>query len=155
MPAITQAQNDDLITHLLRQSQDSLPVAPAKPGPAPALSPRPAGPAPAVMSARIGEHEDRTRLVIELSDPVVLRSFVLANPARVVLDMPEVDWRLGSPPVPSRTGVIKSYRYGVFRAGSSRMVIDLNRPVTVSGAFGNPALSRLRLSGSNRFVSHL
>ena len=56
------------------------------------------------MSARIGEHEDRTRLVIELSDPVNLRAFALANPDRVVIDMPEVSWRLGAPPRPSGFG---------------------------------------------------
>ena len=50
------------------------------------------------MSARIGEHEDRTRLVLELSDPVNLRTFTLANPDRVVVDLPEVAWRLGAPP---------------------------------------------------------
>jgi N-acetylmuramoyl-L-alanine amidase len=132
MPATTRAENDDAITGLLRQNQEGLPVAPGKRVPLTTPGPRPASPPPVVMSARIGEHEDRTRLVIELSDPVMLRSFVLANPVRVVLDMPEVVWRLGSPPLPSRTGVIKSYRYGVFRAGNSRMVIDLNRPVTIS-----------------------
>ncbi len=84
--------------------------------------------APVVMSARIGEHTDRTRLVLELSDPVNLRAFSLSSPNRVVLDMPEVSWRLGNPPVPSGSGLIKAYRYGVFRTGSSRMVIDLNRP---------------------------
>ena len=56
------------------------------------------GPPPVVMSARIGEHEDRTRLVLELSDPVNLRAFTLTNPDRVVIDMPEVAWRLGAPP---------------------------------------------------------
>ena len=90
------------------------------------------------MSARIGEHEDRTRLVIELSDPVNLRAFALANPDRVVIDMPEVAWRLGAPPKPSGFGLVKSYRYGQFRAGNSRMVIDLNQPVTVSDALVIP-----------------
>ena len=90
------------------------------------------------MSARIGEHQDRTRLVIELSDPVNLRAFALANPDRVVIDMPEVVWRLGAPPRPSGFGAVKSYRYGQFRAGNSRMVIDLNQPVTVSDALVIP-----------------
>ena len=85
-----------------------------------------------MLSARIGEHDDRTRFVIELSDPVNLRTFTLTNPDRVVVDMPEVPWRLGAPPRPSGCGSVKSYRYGVFRKGNSRMVIDLNRPVTVS-----------------------
>jgi N-acetylmuramoyl-L-alanine amidase len=66
---------------------------------------------PIVMSARIGEHQDRTRLVIELSDPVNLRAFALANPDRVVIDMPEVSWRLGrrrAPAVMARSNPIAS-----------------------------------------------
>ena len=88
------------------------------------------------MSARIGAHVDRTRLVIELSDPVNLRAFSLANPNRVILDMPEVAWRMGAPPVP--TGLIKAYRFGLFRTGSSRMVIDLNRPARLGETLAIP-----------------
>src|SRR6185437_9464364 len=131
---------DDAISRLLRRTQGTLPDAKAQPetngAPAPGVAK--AGPPPVVMSARIGEHEDRTRLVIELSDPVNLRAFALANPDRVVIDMPEVTWRLGAPPRPSGFGAIKSYRYGQFRAGNSRMVIDLNQPVTVSDALVLP-----------------
>ena len=135
---------DDPISKLMRDqgsSSDegpakSLPVAPPKPIPeqvqGPSIGSKPQGPLPIVMSARIGEHEDRTRLVVELSDPVNLRAFALANPDRVVIDMPEVSWRLGAPPRPSGFGPVKSYRYGQFRAGNSRMVIDLNSPVSVA-----------------------
>jgi N-acetylmuramoyl-L-alanine amidase len=135
---------DDPIARVLRQEQTSpgapsaagLPVAPAKPPPGPGAGLAPGsnaqGNQPIVLSARIGEHEDRTRFVIELSDPVSLRTFTLTNPDRVVVDMPEVQWQLGAPPRPSGFGSVKSYRYGVFRKGNSRMVIDLTRPVTVS-----------------------
>lgn len=135
---------DDPIARVLRQEQTlpgtppaaGLPVAPAKTPPAPggglALGSNAQGNQPIVLSARIGEHEDRTRFVIELSDPVSLRTFTLTNPDRVVVDMPEVQWQLGAPPRPSGFGSVKSYRYGVFRKGNSRMVIDLSRPVTVS-----------------------
>jgi N-acetylmuramoyl-L-alanine amidase len=136
---------DDAISRLLKAQDDAsrnLPAAPAKPvpmqGAGPTVGSRPQGPLPMVMSARIGEHDDRTRLVIELSDPVNLRTFALANPDRVVIDMPEVSWRLGAPPRPSGFGSVKSYRYGQFRAGNSRMVIDLNQPVTVSDALVLP-----------------
>jgi N-acetylmuramoyl-L-alanine amidase len=130
---------DDAIGRLMQGQEEpakSLPVAPAKPMPeqvaGPSIGSRPQGPLPIVMSARIGEHEDRTRLVIELSDPVNLRAFALNNPDRVVIDMPEVSWKLGAPPRPSGFGPVKSYRYGEFRAGNSRIVIDLNAPVSVS-----------------------
>ena len=135
---------DDIIARILRQS-NNLPAAPAGPKPAegagPSVGAKPSGPLPMVMSARIGEHEDRTRLVIELSDPVNMRTFTLANPDRVVIDMPQVAWRLGAPPRPSGNGAIKSYRYGLFRAGNSRIVIDLNQPVSVSDALVIPPSS--------------
>jgi N-acetylmuramoyl-L-alanine amidase len=136
---------DDAITRMLRSQEEpakTLPVAPSRPlpqaGAGPSVGTAPQGPLPIVMSARIGEHQDRTRLVIELSDPVNLRAFALASPDRVVIDMPEVSWRLGAPPRPSGFGPVKSYRYGQFRAGNSRMVIDLNSPVTVSDALVLP-----------------
>ncbi|MES2471668.1 MAG: N-acetylmuramoyl-L-alanine amidase [Pseudomonadota bacterium] len=141
-PAALMAQGDDAISRLLRQSQGNLPAAPPKPvppvGPGAVIGAKPRGPLPIVMSARIGEHDDRTRLVIELSDPVNLRAFALSNPDRVVIDMPEVSWRLGAPPRPSGFGSIKSYRYGQFRAGNARMVIDLNQPVSVSDSLVLP-----------------
>ena len=147
---------DDPIARLLRggAAADKLPTAPPAPVPkpqtaGPSLGPTPgqtlnvapgnaapgaapSGPPPVVMSARIGEHEDSTRIVLELSDPLNLRAFTLTNPDRVVVDMPEVAWRLGAPPLPSSHGSVKSYRYGLFREGNSRMVIDLNRPVSVA-----------------------
>jgi N-acetylmuramoyl-L-alanine amidase len=148
VPGVLLAQNDgkggdDAISRLLHQQDGSnLPVAPPKPVPQPVAGPtvgaKPNGPLPIVMSARIGEHEDRTRLVIELSDPLNLRAFALSNPDRVVIDMPQVAWRLGAPPKPSGFGPVKSYRYGLFRAGNSRMVIDLNQPVTVADALVIP-----------------
>ena len=134
---------DDAIGRLMQSSE--LPTAPPGPIPravaGPSVGQRPQGPLPIVMSARIGEHDDRTRLVIELSDPVNLRAFALANPDRVVIDMPEVSWRLGAPPRPSGFGAVKSYRYGQFRAGNSRLVIDLNQPVTVSDTLVIPPSS--------------
>jgi N-acetylmuramoyl-L-alanine amidase len=139
---------DDAISRLMHAQEEpakNLPVAPPRPlppaGAGPSVGTVPRGPTPIVMSARIGEHQDRTRLVIELSDPVNLRAFALANPDRVVIDMPEVSWRLGAPPRPSGFGAVKSYRYGQFRTGNSRMVIDLNQPVSVSDALVIPPSS--------------
>jgi len=93
---------------------------------------------PVVISARIGEHSDRTRFVVELSDPLNLRTFTLNNPNRVVIDMPAVQWHLDGPPRPTGHGSIRSYRYGLFRPGNSRFVIDLSQPVAVSDALVLP-----------------
>jgi N-acetylmuramoyl-L-alanine amidase len=86
--------------------------------------------APVVLGARIGEHSDHTRFVLELSDPVKLRLFTLANPNRMVVELPELLWRLQAPDRPSGRGAIRDYRYGPFRTGESRLIVDLNQPVS-------------------------
>jgi len=91
-----------------------------------------------IMGVRIGEHQDRTRFVVEVSDPVEMRTFTLSGPNRVVIDMPVVQWHLEAPPRPTGHGVVRSYRYGLFRPGNSRFVIDLNSPVAVSDALVIP-----------------
>jgi N-acetylmuramoyl-L-alanine amidase len=91
---------------------------------------RPPANAPVVLGARIGEHPDHTRFVFELSDPVQLRVFTLTNPDRVIVDMPEVLWRLQAQDRPTGRGAVKSYRYGQFRPGDSRLIVDLNAPVS-------------------------
>ena len=95
---------DDVISRVLQQGQATpQTVQPTEPA-------RPATTLPVVMGARIGEHEDRTRFVVELSDPVNLRTFTLNNPNRVVIDMPAVQWHLSGPPRPTGHGAVKSYR---------------------------------------------
>jgi N-acetylmuramoyl-L-alanine amidase len=85
-----------------------------------------------VLDARIGERPDRTRLVVEISDAVPIRVFTLENPDRVVLDLPEVVWRLNGTTQVGGKGAIKSYRFGLFRPGNSRLVVDLARPMTAT-----------------------
>jgi N-acetylmuramoyl-L-alanine amidase len=87
---------------------------------------------PVVIDARVGQHGEDTRFVVELSDPVKFHIFTLSNPNRLVIDMPEVLWRLKGPPVPRGSGAVKDYRYGLFRPGDSRFVIDLNGPVRMT-----------------------
>jgi N-acetylmuramoyl-L-alanine amidase len=124
---------DDVIAKIL--SQNPAPNAPASAAVgATASPPRSQGPQAIVMSARIGEHADRTRFVVEISDPVAMRIFTLNAPNRVVIDMPAVQWHLSAPPRPTGDGAVRSYRYGLFRPGNSRFVIDLNKPVAVSSA---------------------
>ncbi len=109
---------------------------------------------PVVIGARIGEHEDRTRFVIEMSDPVKLRVFTLANPNRVVIDCPKCCGDCRAADKPSGAGVVRSYRYGLFRPGDSRFVIDLNR-AGPGGRPGDPAArGRLRLSRGARSLPH-
>ncbi len=93
-------------------------------------NPQPA--TPLVIGLKLGESAGRSRFVIELSDPVDVRAFTLTSPNRVVIDMPELMWRIPSDVRPSGKGAVKSYRYGLFRKGNSRFIVDLNTPVKVA-----------------------
>jgi N-acetylmuramoyl-L-alanine amidase len=89
----------------------------------------------AVTDARIGKNGDHTRLVLNVSEKVDFEVFTLADPYRIVLDLPEVAWRLAGDGQTASGGAIRGYRYGLFRAGRSRMVIDLAGPVAIANKF--------------------
>ena len=86
---------------------------------------------PVVIGLKLSETAQRTRFALELSDPVDVRAYTLTNPNRVVIDMPDVLWRAGDEARPSGRRAVKSYRYGQFRRGNFRFVVDLNTPVKV------------------------
>ncbi|MGB1547757.1 MAG: N-acetylmuramoyl-L-alanine amidase [Alphaproteobacteria bacterium] len=90
---------------------------------------------PSVLGVRAGEHLAMTRFVLDFSERVEFQVFTLANPYRVVIDFPEVNWKIPPHALEEGKGVIKDFRYGLFTAGTSRVVIDVNRPVAVKKAF--------------------
>ena len=75
---------------------------------------------------RFGAQNGEQRVVLELSEPTPYRIFTLEQPYRVVIDLPEIDWRFSAPTPPD--GVVKAARFGLFQPGRSRMVLDLNAP---------------------------
>lgn len=92
-----------------------------------------------VTDIRAGSHGLSTRLVVDLDRPVSAKIFTLAGPARLVIDLPEVGWRLPPEPLPSNVGVLARLRYGLFEPGNSRIVVDLNQPSRVHEAIALPA----------------
>ncbi len=85
------------------------------------------------VALRFGHHEGEQRVVLDLSEPAPFRIFTLENPYRVVIDLPELDWRFSAPKLPN--GVVSAVRFGLFQPGRSRMVLDLNAPARVSESF--------------------
>lgn len=75
---------------------------------------------------------DEVTVTLGLSQPVPWRVRVLAGPPRLVLDFREVDWT-GIDKIAKPDG-IGAVRAGVFRAGWSRLVLELGGPFTVSQA---------------------
>ena len=49
---------------------------------------------PIVESVRIGDYEKKTRFVIDLNKPVNFNVYSLKNPDRLVIELPEVIWRI-------------------------------------------------------------
>ncbi len=84
---------------------------------------------------RIGVHTDRTRFVLDLSERVDFKIIRLGNPYRLVIDLPELEWRLQDRPRPKSVGLIKGLRYGRFSRDISRVVLDVSGPVAVRKAF--------------------
>lgn len=88
-----------------------------------------------VQDVRIGAHADYTRFVVELDKVADYQIFTLSNPYRVVIDLPEVEWGGQSG---KGTGLVEGYRYGLFRPGVSRIVIDANSAVAIKEHFFIP-----------------
>lgn len=94
---------------------------------------------PSVTGARIGQHLDKTRFVLELSEAPAYRAFTLPDPFRVVIDLPALDWMLGPQGLPPGGGLVDALRYGLFAPGTSRVVLDVTRPVAFKAVFVLPA----------------
>jgi N-acetylmuramoyl-L-alanine amidase len=91
-----------------------------------------------VTDLQAGVSADSARFVLHLDRRVAFRLFTLADPYRVVVDLPEVGWRLPAKPLPGKRGVFSNLRYGLFRPGNSRIVFEFAQPVHVSDAYVTP-----------------
>jgi N-acetylmuramoyl-L-alanine amidase len=90
---------------------------------------------PAATGVRFGMQDDATRFVVELSAAVGFHIFTLPDPYRVVIDMSEVAWRLPSETADTGNGIVSGFRYGLFRPGTTRIVLDVTKPVRVKRSF--------------------
>jgi N-acetylmuramoyl-L-alanine amidase len=134
-------------------------------------------PAPVADGVDLVTLGDVTRLVFDLTAPVTAQAYVLADPDRVIVDLPEVNFQIdparGLAPaaraasmrkqgkgVPSAAGAlagsVASYRFGLVAPGKSRVVIDLSGPVRIQrvandpGAEGRGARLVIELARSDR-----
>jgi hypothetical protein len=89
---------------------------------------------PAITDVRLGVEPGLTRVVISLTEHSNYRVFTLADPYRVVIDMSEVDWKVPSGTKLQHQGLVAGMRYGLFKAGTSRVVFDLMEPSEVARA---------------------
>jgi N-acetylmuramoyl-L-alanine amidase len=111
---------------------------------------------PAATDVRLGGNDAETRFVMDLSRKIELHAFTLADPYRVVVDIPQVTFKLPPKAGQSGRGLIKAFRFGLMMEGGSRIVLDVAKPVRVDKAFvmdaaaGDPARLVLNLVPTDR-----
>ncbi len=111
---------------------------------------------PGATDARLAGDESQTRFVMDFSRTIDLHAFTLADPYRVVVDIPQAIFRLPPKTGESGRGLIKAFRFGLVMQGGSRLVLDLAKPVriekasVIDAADGMPARLVLDLVATDR-----
>jgi N-acetylmuramoyl-L-alanine amidase len=90
---------------------------------------------PVASDARLAGDSARTRLVMDLSHTIEITAFTLADPYRVVIDLPQVTFRMPPRTGEQARGLVKAFRFGLVMQGGSRIVIDTTGPVRLDKAF--------------------
>ena len=90
---------------------------------------------PIASDARLAGDAKQTRFVLDLDKPIQHRAFVLADPYRVVIDIPQVSFQLPPGVGTAGRGLIKAFRYGLVMPGGSRIVFDLTGPAKIANSY--------------------
>ncbi|WP_046118283.1 N-acetylmuramoyl-L-alanine amidase [Ensifer aridi] len=105
---------------------------------APATGLRAGEPAPLLAyGARIAGDDARTRVVIEFDRKPDFSIHYVANPVRVIVDLPETSFGLKPESLEAR-GLFDAIRYGGMGAGASRIVLSAKGPTEVTHAEVKP-----------------
>jgi N-acetylmuramoyl-L-alanine amidase len=111
---------------------------------------------PVASDARLGGDDSRTRFVLDLNQGVTVTTFTLADPYRVIVDLPQITFQLPAKAGAEGRGLVKAYRFGLIMQGGSRIVLDATGPVRVDKAFvldsvdGQPARLVIDLVATDR-----
>jgi N-acetylmuramoyl-L-alanine amidase len=90
---------------------------------------------PVASDVRLAGDAKQTRFVLDLDKTLQFRAFTLADPYRVVVDLPQVDFRLPNGAGTNGRGLVKAFRYGLVMPGGSRIVFDLTGPARISSSY--------------------
>ena len=90
--------------------------------------------APSVTNVRLDRLGDTTRLVLTLTEAVEFDVFTLERPNRVVVDLSAVSWAVGERTLTiDRAGIVR-LRFGQFQPHTARIVLEVDRPLTLQRA---------------------
>jgi N-acetylmuramoyl-L-alanine amidase len=119
-----------------RSSATSSPAVPDPSIPSPSIEgPVAASNFPIASDARLAGDGKQTRFILDLDKPIQFRAFALADPYRVVVDIPQVSFKLAAGTGTAGRGLVKAFRYGLVMPGGSRIVFDLTGPAKIAKSY--------------------
>ena len=109
---------------------------------------------PVAVDAHWTEGEKGAVLTFDLSTGLTAEAFAMADPNRIVVDIPETNFQIDSAVgrnAPAKARLIKAFRFGQLAPGKSRIVIDLAGAALVAKIAVTPvapdsAAARLEIS---------
>jgi N-acetylmuramoyl-L-alanine amidase len=90
---------------------------------------------PVASDARLAGDGKQTRFILDLDRKIPFHAFPLADPYRVVVDIPQVSFQLPAGAGTAGRGLIKAFRYGLVMPGGSRIVFDLTGPAKIANSY--------------------
>lgn len=109
------------------EAQNGRSARPAQQQPAPAADPN----AILAVDARLESQDATARFSITMSREVTARAETLAQPPRIVLELPEIAFQAAQEGA-RRAGLVKGFRAGLVGPGRSRIVFDLAGPARIA-----------------------
>ncbi len=112
-----------------------------------------------ITAARLEDGVETSALAFDVSAPLSPTAFVLADPDRAIIDLPQVDFtmdpatgrlaadhsRAGGPNAGGKAPLVASFRFGLLAPGRSRIVVDLGAPARIVSASVRAVDGRSRL----------
>ena len=102
---------------------------------APPPSPVAAADLPVASDARLAGDAKQTRFILDLDKTITFQAFTLADPYRVVVDIPQISFQLAPGTGNAGRGLVKAFRYGLVMPGGSRLVFDLAGPAKIANSY--------------------
>lgn len=111
---------------------------------------------PIASAARLAGDGRQTRFILDLDRSVTFRAVTLADPYRVVVDVPQINFQLPAGTGGGGRGLVRAFRYGLVMPGGSRIVFDLTGPAKIAKSYvveaanGQPARFVLEMEEVDR-----
>jgi len=99
---------------------------------------------------RVGQHDNQTKIVLDLAAPIKYKYFSLSKPDRFVVDLIDVVKTGNKPKLNFANTAVKNIRSGIRNGNDLRLVIELRQPLK-----GNVYLLKPSSGKGNRLVIEL